>query len=53
MSVTVSVWQNVVPDLAEHDVFVCGPDAWAGTVIASVRRAGVPAGQIHSERFGW
>jgi predicted ferric reductase len=48
-----TVLRHLVPDLAEHDVFVCGPDAWAGTVIASVRRAGVPAGWIHSERFGW
>ncbi|MEV6624869.1 ferredoxin reductase family protein [Amycolatopsis sp. NPDC051106] len=45
--------RQFVPDIAEHEVFVCGPGAWTDAVIACVRRAGVPAAQVHSERFGW
>lgn len=47
------VLRHLIPDLAEHDVFVCGPDSWTDSVIASVRRAGVPSARVHSERFGW
>ena len=42
-----------VPDVAESDVYVCGPAGWAGSVLADVRRAGVPEDQIHHERFDW
>jgi predicted ferric reductase len=47
------VLRHLVPDIAEHDVFVCGPGRWTEAVIGSARRAGVPAGRIHFERFGW
>jgi ferredoxin-NADP reductase len=42
---------RLVPDLRHHDVFVCGPDALAVAVRAELRRAGVPAGNIHQESF--
>jgi ferredoxin-NADP reductase len=42
-----------VPDLAEHDVFVCGPPAWTAAVLNTVRAAGVPDEQIHVESFRW
>ncbi len=45
--------QHLVPDVAEHDVYVCGPDAWADAVVAAARGAGVPAQRIHRERFTW
>jgi predicted ferric reductase len=48
-----AVLRHFVPDIAEHDVFVCGPDGWTETVTASAARAGVPAARIHSERFSW
>jgi predicted ferric reductase len=41
------------PDIADSDVYVCGPAAWARSVIADARTAGVPAEQIHHERFDW
>ena len=44
---------RLVPDLARHDVFVCGPDAWMEAVMAAARRLGVPEEQLHSERFAW
>jgi predicted ferric reductase len=42
---------RLVPDLPNHDVFLCGPDALVTTLRAGLRRAGVPAGNIHSESF--
>jgi predicted ferric reductase len=45
--------RRMVPDIAEHDVYVCGPDAWTDAVVASARQADVPDEQIHTERFAW
>ncbi|MDQ1725034.1 MAG: hypothetical protein QOG52_2062 [Frankiaceae bacterium] len=44
---------HLVPDLARHDLFVCGPDAWMDAACSAARAAGVPAGQLHQERFTW
>ena len=33
----------LVPDVAEREVFVCGPDAWMDAALAAARAAGVPA----------
>jgi ferredoxin-NADP reductase len=44
---------SYVPDIAEADVYVCGPAAWAANVIADAGKAGVPEEQIHHERFDW
>jgi len=42
-----------VPDIAERDVYVCGPQAWADDVRRTVLAAGVPADRLHLESFGW
>lgn len=42
----------LVPDLAERDVYVCGPPAMTSTVLSSLRRLKVPQQQVHAERFG-
>jgi NAD(P)H-flavin reductase len=42
-----------VPDVADSDVYVCGPAGWADSVIVDARDAGVPEDQIHHERFDW
>jgi predicted ferric reductase len=42
-----------VPDIAERDVYVCGPEAWAEDVRRTAESAGVPAEQFHAESFGW
>ncbi|GLY38229.1 oxidoreductase [Amycolatopsis sp. NBRC 101858] len=47
------VLRHLVPDIAEHDLYVCGPDAWTGAVLDTARRAGVPADRVHAERFAW
>ncbi|WP_062384960.1 ferredoxin reductase family protein [Demequina iriomotensis] len=41
----------LVADVAERDVYICGPVAWADAVEAEARAAGVPAAAIHRERF--
>ncbi|MFC8170714.1 ferric reductase-like transmembrane domain-containing protein [Streptomyces sp. NPDC057325] len=43
--------RNLVPGLAAHDVYLCGPPAMARAATASLLRAGVPASRIHSEDF--
>ncbi|MEV6728615.1 hypothetical protein [Streptomyces sp. NPDC051364] len=42
-----------MPDLAEHDVYLCGPPGMAEATQSALLRAGVPAGRIHSECFGF
>ncbi len=44
---------SYVPDIADADVYVCGPAVWAANVIADAGKAGVPEEQIHHERFDW
>jgi predicted ferric reductase len=40
-----------VPDIADRDVFVCGPPAMTTAVLRSLRALGVPRSQVHAERF--
>ena len=42
-----------IPDLAERDVYVCGPQPWTDLVTADLTRAGLPAHQLHLETFSW
>lgn len=44
---------DFVADPAGVDVFVCGPDAWARSVVADARACGVPAEAVHREEFAW
>lgn len=44
---------SVFPHLAESDVFICGPDAWAQLVEDDARARGVGASCIHREKFDW
>jgi predicted ferric reductase len=43
----------VVPDIAETDIFICGPDPWMEAVTRAALAAGASRGQIHQERFTW
>ncbi len=43
--------RTAVPDIRERDVFICGPPAMIREVTNSVTTLGVPAAQIHRERF--
>ncbi|MDF2443274.1 MAG: hypothetical protein JWR01_1477 [Subtercola sp.] len=44
---------SAFPALLESDLYVCGPQSWADLVIRDARAAGLPAAQIHVERFDW
>jgi predicted ferric reductase len=43
--------RELVPDIAERDVFLCGPPAMVAAIEGDVRRAGVPRRALHVERF--
>jgi ferredoxin-NADP reductase len=43
--------RELVPDLLERDVYVCGPPAMTDLAVGHVRGAGVPRRFIHAERF--
>lgn len=45
--------RELVPDVHEHDVFICGAGAWMDAARAAALQAGVPADNIHLERFSW
>ncbi|WP_249997811.1 ferredoxin reductase family protein [Actinoplanes sp. M2I2] len=45
--------RSLSPDIAGHDVYVCGPDAWAASVFRAARAVGVRPARLHRERFGW
>ncbi|MEE4545004.1 ferredoxin reductase family protein [Streptomyces sp. V4-01] len=40
-----------LPDIAQHDVYVCGPPGLLRESYEALRAAGVPAGRIHHESF--
>jgi ferredoxin-NADP reductase len=44
---------QLVPDVTDHDVYLCGADGWMSAARAAVLAAGVPAGHVHLERFSW
>lgn len=45
--------QYWVPDIAERDVYVCGPGAWGALVRDSLLVAGCAPDSIHLETFAW
>jgi ferredoxin-NADP reductase len=42
-----------VPDIAERDVYVCGPESWITLVRHTLAAAGLPAERLHLESFAW
>jgi predicted ferric reductase len=43
--------KELVPDIAERDVYICGPPGLINTIIPNLRRAAVPRHHLHVERF--
>nr|WP_262004973.1 ferredoxin reductase family protein [Streptomyces sp. FIT100] len=43
--------RDLVPDLADHDVYLCGPPGMTAAATAALQRAGVPEARIHTECF--
>ncbi|MFL6105998.1 MAG: ferric reductase-like transmembrane domain-containing protein [Marmoricola sp.] len=42
-----------IPDVADRDVYVCGPEPWAALVNRTLVDAGVSGDRIHLETFAW
>lgn len=45
--------KQLVPDIAEHDLFICGAAPWMDAAAAAARECGVPDRRIHLEQFSW
>ncbi len=45
--------RQLVPDIADNDVYLCGAEAWMDAAAAAARACGVPRRRIHIERFAW
>jgi ferredoxin-NADP reductase len=43
--------RELVPDVAERDVYLCGPPAMVEAIEKTVRAVRVPRRQVHVERF--
>jgi ferredoxin-NADP reductase len=42
-----------IPDIAQRDVFVCGPQAWTDLVCRTLVAAGLSPDHLHHETFAW
>lgn len=49
----VEALRRLVPDVTEHDVFICGSGPWMAAAEKAVREAGVPQDAIHIEHFAY
>jgi ferredoxin-NADP reductase len=45
--------RQLVPDIADNDVFLCGAQPWMDAARAAALACGVPDKHIHLERFSW
>jgi len=43
--------RELVPDISDRDVFICGPTGMIDSIIPNLRRAKVPRQHLHVERF--
>ncbi|RVU25489.1 ferric reductase [Streptomyces antnestii] len=49
--VTADGLRRMLPDIASHDVYLCGPHGLALASYDALREAGVPASRVHYESF--
>jgi predicted ferric reductase len=47
----VEALRQICPDVADHEVYVCGAPAWMDAFARAARDAGVPDEHLHLERF--
>lgn len=45
--------RRLVPDVAQRDVYVCGPDGFADVAVDAATRAGTPPEHVHVEAFAF
>ena len=50
---TPSHLRTLVPDIAAHDVYLCGPEGMQESLKRSLRAVGVPRSRIHAEEFAF
>ena len=43
--------KQLVPDIAERDIYICGPPGLINNIIPKLRLAHVPRHHLHVERF--
>lgn len=43
--------REMVPDIVDRDVYLCGPPAMVSLLESNIRRTGLPAKQLHIEKF--
>ena len=43
--------KELVPDITERDVFICGPVGMIDSIVPSLRNANVSRNHLHVERF--
>jgi predicted ferric reductase len=48
-----SALQRWIPDIAEREAFICGPNTWTDGVERLLITAGLSRECIHTESFGW
>jgi predicted ferric reductase len=44
---------ELVPDVAEHEVYLCGSEGWMQAALDAAHAAGVPRDAVHLERFSY
>ena len=49
----IAALRSLVPDIAERDVFVCGPPGMVDAVCRRLRALHVPRARVHYERFAY
>jgi predicted ferric reductase len=49
----VDALRRIAPDVADRDVYLCGPAPWMDAVRDALWQAGVPDRQVHVEDFSW
>jgi len=49
----VDALRQLVPDIADQDVYLCGAEPWMDAARRAALDAGVPRQRIHEERFSW
>lgn len=49
----VDALREIVPDIAEHDVFLCGSGGWMDAARQAALDGGVPPAHVHLERFDY
>lgn len=42
-----------IPNVADTDLYVCGPAGFIDSVVAEARAAGASSGRIHTEKYDW